>query len=162
MSDGEIIDLTNKPKAAGVKTRPLSGRNKTFGFLGTLNTNVFFHEGDPEEDQYKQYLISRAGRIFSQRTIRECLRFRGAVYNPTITIKTVLERGEKRKQLHLHSNVKLTVPIEAGQVQIDYRKFNEKVEEILEMDGAKVLWVPYIDNAANTEAYIMKMNGIEP
>ena len=155
MSTGEIIDLTDE--LSGKK--PV--RTKTFAFFGTLNTNVFFQPGDPEEAKYKQYLIQRAGRVFSENTIRECLRFRGPVFNPTITIKTVLERGGIRNQLHLHSNVKLTIPVEAGQVQIDYHKFNEKVAEILEMERVHVKWIPYIDSAANAEQYLLKMRHME-
>lgn len=147
----EIIDLTNELGTG----KPMI-RTKTFGFLGTLNTNVYFRQGDPEEEKYKQFLIQRAGRIFSERNIRNCLQFRGDVYNPEISIKTVLERGTKRHQLHLHCTIKFTVPIKAGQIRIDYHKFNETVQEILELDGARVFWVPFIDNAKNTEQYIMK------
>lgn len=149
---GEIIDLTEQFNNGGKPPE----RTRTFAYLGTLNTNVYFRPGDPEEAKYKQWLIGKAGRIFSENNIRSCLRFNGKPFTPKISIKTTLERGTKRKQLHLHSNVKFTMPVSGDKIWIDYAKFNEKVQEILEMGGARVFWVPYFDNSANVEAYILK------
>jgi hypothetical protein len=156
MSSGQIIDLTNDLKGVQKVVEPQ--RTKTFGFLGTLNTNVYFKPGDPEEDKYKTYLVQRAGRLFSEDTVRSCLQSKGPLHNPEIYIKTVLERGSKRHQLHLHTNIKVTVPVTDPPVRINYRAFNEKTEEIMELPGCKVLWVNYMDNSTNVEQYITKMS----
>jgi len=149
--DDEIIDLTES-------RQPTRIRKKTFGFLATLNTNNrVLTPNSPEEEIYKKWLISVASKIFSKENIRSCLQKIGDVgNNPEITIKTTLERGNKKNQLHLHSIIRITVPITNGKVRINYHKFNEKVQEILNYKGAKVFFVPFIDNSANILEYINK------
>jgi hypothetical protein len=152
-SDDEIQDLTEN-------SRPTRVRRKTFGFLATLNTNNrVLTPNSPEEQTYKKWLISVASKIFSKNNVMSCLQKIGDVgNNPEISIKTTLERGNKRSQLHLHSIIKVTVPITDGRLRINYHKFNQRVQEILGYKGAKVFFVPFQDNSANILEYINKDN----